>query len=90
MIFEEGKVKHDQLCKHYNTHFLNKMSRVCKQSCKRNPADTHSQSAKFGGYPAKQGRAPNSSILVPIFSQILDLRSTNTVMLSQYGQFSVL
>ena len=44
--------------------FINTLSNEVPQSQKRNASANHSQSATFGGSPAKQGRALTTSLLV--------------------------
>ena len=60
------KIEKFHITKEANWHFsfLNRLSNEVPQSQKRNPSAKHSQSATFGGSPAKQGRALANSVLV--------------------------
>ena len=60
------KIEKFHITKEANWHFsfLNSLSNEVPQSQKRNPSAKHSQSATFGGSPAKQGRALTTSVLV--------------------------
>ena len=60
------KIEKFHITKEANWHFsfLNRLSNEVPQSQKQNPSAKHSQSATFGGSPAKQGRALTTSVLV--------------------------